>query len=375
MKKILYKGIDSKGKEKSGFVEAENNSEVLSILKNKNIYNIILHNDEMTAFQRNDLEGLSEKELNRIAKFEINMRSNPGVTTFLIEVLNANKYIIFFGVTMFVWGCISKSYVLIFSGGLAAISMPVLSLWNYRIVGNYNNLIRNCSLGQWAEAIINIKKLRPHLKQPEMAFDLDVREACIIAKTKSIKEALTLVEKWENNFHDLMPGMYESRVASIFHAAGDYSGYVGRMRDGYIKSLESPVMITDLALAEAQFGDVEKASSLLAKINIEELPIYGLAYIDWAKGVVAKRQGDSNAMNYLGSAVSKMLESKDIPAIWTGLALCSGAYAIVLNYNGEKEKARLLVNSVWDILKIHGDKPLLKEISNEIFKEQKFLEK
>lgn len=122
----------------------------------------------------------------------------------------------------------------------------------------------------------------------------------------------------------------------------------------------SPTLIVDLAL-----GDVNKAEKLLACVRVEELPSHGLPLVDWIKGVVAKRKQDPHAPKHLEAAVSGMLQFGENPAIWTSLAVCVGCYAASLPEPDATEKAQSLLASVAKILKVHGDNPLLAELTEK----------
>ena len=365
MKKIIYKGIDTNGAEKKGFVSASSNAEALQLLKARGLADVQLYDDVLFAQDRAELENLSDAALEAIAKFEINVRSKPRLLTFLLEVLRVNKLIVLGGLGLCLWGWYSGSYLSIIFGALISLSMPALSLWNYRHVSNYTHLLRTCADGRWGEANRLIENLRGHMKAPMMAFDLDIRKACIEAHVGSLNTALAIVEKWKHSFNEESPGLYESRVASIYHACDRYDDFIDQMRDAYFKSSLSPTLIVDLALAEARLGDVNKAEKLLACVRIEELPSHGLPFVDWIKGVVAKRKQDPQAQKHLEAAVSGMLQFGENPAIWTSLAVCVGCYAAALPEPGAMEKAQSLLASVAKILKVHGDKPLLAELTEK----------
>lgn len=363
MKKIIYSAKDSAGNAKHGFVEAQSNKEALAQLTGAGLSNIVLHDDAFMAFERDELANADKAELERIARFEVSVR-NKGtyLQDFILEALRVNKYVVILGVLIAGWGIYDNNLSAITIGALIALSIPAISLWNYRTVSAYDKVLRTSSTGDWEDALKNIKFLRPKLTKPEMAFDLDVREACINTFTQPLPEILQSLEKWHVHFDKVSPGLYESRIAVVYHAAGDYRGFLEKMREGYMKS-ESPTMIVDLALAEARFGDPDKADLLLAKVVDEELPPHGIPFVSWAKGFVLKRRHDPAAVQYLGSAVSAMSDFSGNPAIWTSLALCTGSYAAALIDNNEVEKANVLVNNVWKILKLHGDGPLLNELS------------
>ncbi len=362
---ILYSGVDRDNKPKNGYVEAENNREALQILKKEGVSDIRLHDDGLYASYRNELEDLSDKELERTAQFEIECRYNLNIFGFLKEVLRKNIFILLAGAGVIAWGIYSNSTIIILVGILLMLSMPVFSLWNYRHVNNYNRLQIELAWGNWQEALRLIDKLRVHMKESEVAFDLDINEACIVARERSLEEALKIVDMWREVFSETSPSLYESRISSMYHYCGDYDGFVECMRSAYLKSPENSLVTLDMALAEARFGSVEKASALLEKVHKEELPRFALLAVSWVKGLVARTNKDLAAKDYLESAVLQISAYSKNPVMWKHIALCTGAYALALHDSDEKQKAEELLEKIWKVLKVHGDNILLKEIGEK----------
>ncbi len=365
MTKILYSGIDQDGVSRSGFIDAENNHDAVGILIEKGFSKIQLHNDTVFASDRKELDGLGEDEREAIAAFEITNMKKPGTSGFLAQVLRSNRLVILVGLALIVWGQFEGSGLLMIAGAVVAAIVPAISLWNYRHARNYDRLLRACAEGRWEEAIALIDGLRPHMKAPSMAFDLDVREACIRAKRGSIEEALKIVGKWRETLHEQSPGLYESRIASVYHAAGEHHQFVELMRTAYFEASENQSMVIDLALAEARLGDVAKAEVLLRNVRAAELPSFALPFIDWVKGLVAKRNNDSQARLHLASAVSGLLAFAENPAVWTSLALCVGYYAASLPADADRHKAESLLGRMSTILSVHAEQALLEELTEK----------
>ena len=365
MKKLLYSGITYDINVENGFVEAENNKDALRKLREKDLNEIRLYDDVVTAIQRNNLDEFSSNEIKKVAEIEIKIRNNPGVITFLKQVLRANSLLIGIGIGILCWGGYTESYIGFFIGLVFILSMPIWSLWNYRHVKNYDQLQRAIALGKWSEALVLIDKLRNYMQMPEMAFDLAIRKACIVARKHSLDDGFKIVEEWCDVFAANSPGLFESRIAVIYHLCSDYEGFLENIRKAYFKSPESSLLILDLALAETRLGSADKAIDLLAEVRDEDLPPHGIPFIYWCKEIIAQKKNDLSAKEYLSKAVNEMLVYRENPAIWTSLALCVGAYAIELYNCNEKQKSGELIDKVWQMLKIHGDDYLLKEINQK----------
>lgn len=366
MKKILYSGRSQDGRQRTGFVDAVSNNEAIAVLKKKGVVDITLHDDAFTALRRDDLENLSEKQIEMIANFEIKSRYNPDSMKMFLEVVWGKSFWILLWAGYLVWMWYEESYILLTFGLALALVAPILFVLTGRHGKNYKKLQIACVFGQWEQALGLINKLRRHLKQPDMAFDLDIRQACIIAKKCTLNEALAFIEYWKNPMNEIFPGIFEARVAEIYYAGGEYGEFLNKMRAANAASPQSPTTRLDLALAEARFGNTKRTDELLKKLRIEEVPPIGLPYIDWAKGVAAKRNKNMKAATYLNSAISQMMQFNENPATWAALALCVGDLAAASNDCGNKEMAKDLVCKVWDILKVHCDSNLLMELEDII---------
>lgn len=362
MKKILYTATNADGKVISNYVEANSNKEAIEILSEKGFSKIRLQDDVVIAISRSDLNNLSARELEQIARFESEIRARPSFITFINEVFRANKLLIIVGLCLFIWGIYDSSKFLVIFGFILSASMPLLSTWNYRIVNGYNKLIRAYGCGQTEVVSGQTDFLRKHMKQPEMAFDLEVRMACINAKHGNLDEEISKLEEWRIPIEKLSPGMYESRIASVFHMGGSYDKYVESMREAFFKSSHSPTFILDLALAEARLGEVEKAELLLKQVKPEELPMHGIPFVDWVEGVVEYKNGGTDSESKLSSAVSGLLEFSENPAVWPSLAVCIGDYALSVSENASIDKAKELLSSVWGMLKFHGENGLIDQL-------------
>lgn len=364
MKKILYSGISKDGRKRYGFVEAASNKEALAHLKKEELNNIELHDDVFTALNRDDLEKLSEKQTELIAEFEIRARYSSNINALKWEYIWHQKFWILIWAGSLIWMWYQKSYTLMFLGLAIALTVPIFHILKIRHVNRYNNLLIACTFGQWDQALALIQRLRRHLKQPEMVFDLDIRQACIVAAKGFLVEALESVSDWKYHFDKTSPGLFEARLAEVYHAGGEYGEYMNMLREAEAKSPESPSALLDLALAEARFGYTERTETLLSRLKIEELPPVGRPYIDWAKGAAARRNKDIKAVTYLESAVNQMMQFNENPSTWIALAMCTGDLAAALIDCGKKDKAKDLAAKVWKILKVHGESRLLKELAD-----------
>jgi len=70
----------------------------------------------------------------------------------------------------------------------------------------------------------------------------------------------------------------------------------------------------------------------------------------------------TKALQLLELSVSQFEEYGKNPLFWIHLAIASGDYALALYDSGEEKKAKYILDGVWSVLRIHGDKPLIEGI-------------
>ena len=363
MKKILYTATDQAGREVNGYVQAASVSAAIAQLNEDGFTDVTLHDDPIMAIEDKGLEGLSPSELRRRAAFEIKARQGVSLGACLLESIRNNWALVLTGVILLYWGWAEASWTLSMLGTAIALFAPAFTLWKLRDVRRYEAIHFAFAVGDWGKAKRNIELLRASTKNRDIEFDLDVREACVLAKEEHLDQGLKLVEPRKVEMDATNPGAFEGRVASIHYAAGDEQSYLSLMQDAYFKSSCNPMICIDLALAEARFGDPEKVSLLLDRLNKQEITPLAGPFIDWARGVASCRLGEDQSLVYLNKALSGMAENSANPAALITTALCAGYYAAALINVGRKEEAELLLQEYRQILEVHADARLLKEIS------------
>jgi tetratricopeptide (TPR) repeat protein len=264
------------------------------------------------------------------------------------------------------WGLLAQHPVVVGVGALLLALTFGLPAWGFRHARRYDRLLRVSSVGDWARAEGLIGALRRKAQPDNLLFDLDIREAEIRARRGDVAQALAGVENWRAGLAASAPGLFEARVASVYHAAGDYQGFLREMRKAREALPNDPSRQLDLALAEARLGDPSVARDLLENVHSAALPVHGRPFIHWTRGYIALRRGEHSAQSELGQAVTGFLEYEANPAVWSALGLCAGAYALALARDGRLEKAKETLERVSSILMAHGDKPLMEMIRREV---------
>lgn len=365
MSTIIYTATDKFGKEHSNYIEVANNKQAIKLLKFQGFTNIVLHDDAAFDVIENEfLKGKTKGQLKRMAKFELIARKDPSLITLLKENIIMNWWFVLIGLIIAGFGFFQNRNMTLVFGILFVILMPLISIWRHRHGKRYRRITDYYSFGEWDKALKEIKIHRKFKRFPEHLHDLEFREASILAKIGKLEQALKLVSKWEKDFDLTNPGYYEGRLSGVYDSAGNEQMCLKLSNDCYNKSNNPMVSSIDLAMAEAKYGDYNKSLNLISEINKEELPIIAHPYIDWIQGVVAKQKNqNTDAKDHLVKALVKFIERQSEVLGELNVAECSGELAVVLNRLGETDNAIQLISNVSVVLKAHGYKSLLKEIS------------
>lgn len=360
LKQLLYKAVDKNGNKVSNYIKARTTAEALAVLEYKGFTHIVFLNDTVTAIS--DPEGLHEVHAN--ARFEIENFKSPGFLSFIKEVLRQNRsFIIFgFGVSLIFWWANNLTFTIV--GVLIVVSMPLISLWSYRAVSRYNKFLEAYAYGEAEKVYRLAKSLEKFMTAPEMQFDLDVRCATMRAKNGELDSACADIKKWEFDHTVGVNGIYESRVSYIYLASGNVSKFLSLMHEAKDKNTDNnQTILLDLALAEALYGDIETAETLLNTIVRAEVIEIGVAYIDWLEGLIAFSKNDQiSAERKLIDANKKLFEYANNPAAWTAIAVCLVDLALLAIHENQKSFAKQAVMKFWKIIQVHGDPEKTKKL-------------
>jgi hypothetical protein len=221
-------------------------------------------------------------------------------------------------------------------------------------------LQRQFALGNWDAVRVLAQGLRRiSVHQPDLAFDLDLRLAGIVARDHGLDEALARLEPWRARWSH-RPGVFEQGVAMVHHMAGDTAGYVSQTSQARALDPGNPVWRIDAALAQARFGSPDQADAWLAGIDATELTPAAAATAQWARALVQLRRRQPDAVPALGVALAAWLTLSTQPATWPAVALCTCDLAIAQHQAGDHDTARAHIAAVWPVLEVHASAALLR---------------
>jgi hypothetical protein len=365
MAKLLYSAIGADGQSADGFVEAVSVQEGRRQLEAQGMTDVVLYNAPGFAFDEAEAPGLSDGDLQSLAKLHLAVMQKPGLWPALIGLAQQLRWWLLGAIGLVAYGAFSRSPVLLGLGaGAAALPFLVL-LWRWRHVGRYNQLLRAFAIGRWHE-VRRLGKLlaRRRGNSASMGFEFALRQAYADVIERSLEQALARVEPWRERLAG-EPGLFEMRVAMLHHAAGDWASFIRLHAQALEKLPGDPSRTVDLALAHARHGDADRAAELMAGLDLSLLPPWGKGFVHWVNGLVQMRRQEPSAAATLGAAVAEFLKLSSQPTVWTALAFATIDHALALKTAGRTEEARLAVGQVWPIFKAHAHAALLRLLQTE----------
>lgn len=362
MGKVLYTAFNQSGIQESGFIDVNSNKEAVSKLKERGLEDISLHGDAALGFERGELNWLSAWEIKQVAKFEARLQKGGGFFSYFLNVMKSSSITIAIGAAMVYYGYTESSAMWISSGVILATVFPFFGLWSYNLVNSHDNLMRAVAFGEWDEVEGLSLRLREGTKDEDVIIEADTMKAAFYAQKKDMDSAIKMLLPHRDYLDAQSPGVFENKLASLYHIVGEYETYLQKMRESFSKSNQD-LMRVDFAIAEARFGSLEVAQKEIEKVDLEAMAVYALPIVSYVIGLIAYKKGDLEvAKEEFLSAYSGVLEYDQNPAIWTVIAMITGMLAMVMYDTKEEEKAEeLLSEAIIKILNVHADKYLLEE--------------
>jgi len=366
MGKVLYSAITANGKVKRGYIDALSNEEAVKKLKEEGFSNINLYSDARFPYQE-ELDSLSEDELEEIAYTEIDTLKSNTFGKFLLRVVKKNIIIILIGLAIAFYGYSIHSYLLAAFGFIVASFYPFINIWNRQASNAYNNAMRALLFGNLKQAQKETQKLRALVKDKNVLVECDMLDAKNLAKSGNIDNALDILLRHKEYFNSLGKGIFESKLTSLYLSAKDNKKALEYSKKAYELSKDN-MLLTDWALAEARFGDIDIAKENIEKVNIEAIPVFGLGFIYFTKGLIEyKKANYKEAKELLIEALYAIEPFKENVATWGIISLIRVYLALTFNKLGfKKEAKKLLHKDVVKIIKVSAPKDLLDELNRLI---------
>lgn len=349
-KQILYKATNPQGKALQDYISANSNEEAFQLLTEKGYTDIEFLSDAFTGISQPGVTELDAKSRASLARFDANVRKNPGTLNYCIEVIRLHKAWIVTGSIILCWGIYANNLWAIIGGTITALGFPLLQVRGHLKAKRYTKIISDSALGNWEPALKNIETLKKSVKERGVLFDLDIRKACILAAQKKDPCLSELEQKWKNVMSLESPGIYHSRLSSIYYKLEDFEQYLQCQREAYFQSNQTPITKIDLAMGEIRYGDLHKAGVILKSISEDYLPNYGKPYLTWVNASYIKHNDSQKAEKLYISAINGLSEFVDNPAVWSALAMCVADFACAAQSEHAIDQARRLLQQFKQII-------------------------
>lgn len=363
MARIFFSAHDPAGHTVMDSVDAGNAEQAIASLAARGMANIRLRDAAEPIALRDDRGSPAAAQR---ALLPLRLQPEPSLRTFGAELLRRQRRWVALAVLLLVAGLVLAQMLvaLLALGVLAFALLPAMLQYRYAIC--HDRLLRAMAFGRWPDAAALAGQLAGQVRKPMPAFDLAARAACICAAQGEPDKARSALEPWRERLHARSPALVDQRLAMVNYAAGDYAGFIAASRAAHLAAPADPACRVDLALAEARVGDVLAALELLAGVDLRKLPASRRPFHDWARGMIALRNGRSEAVAALASATRSLQAHAANPAVWPSLAQCTGAYALALAQQGRRDEAEVVLRPVWPVLRVHGDRLLLTLLRREL---------
>ena len=363
MARFIYRA-EADGRPVCGIQDAGSAAEAIALLEARGLAGIHLQNHLLNAVMPLDTQGLSDTQYACTYQY---FQQHFGWRAF---------FAMFFRRTWGLWlGCLGLGAWMAMNGDwlwmalvlAAPLGMLALGAWKFRDAQAFNALLADIARGEWLQAQARIHRLRRKIHDESVAMELDVQQACLLARQGDMAQARAVLDVWQPVMDLLMPGMFAAHLGRVFLAARDQQQVLTYYRQSMEQADGDAAMVLDCALMEARYGSPARAHCLLLDLDDATLPEQGYAFVPWVTGIIALRQGrNADAVDNLQQAVTGLQPLADNPAVWPSLAMMAGDLACSLLALERIEQADQAARPVWPVLSVHGDPDQLAALRRAI---------
>jgi hypothetical protein len=360
MAKLLYSATLADGTRTEGVVNAPSAVAAREQLERQGLQKVELRLEAAPVRETQSPPGVDPVQRQQLADFRQRLLSSPTLLAQWARQARRSRLWLAADAALVVYGLATVQPTWVAAGVLAAVAPFAATAWHFGHGDRHQRLQRCYAVGDWDAVRSLAKDLRAGAGlRPELEFDLDLRLACIYARDHSLPEALQRLEPWRKRTAT-QPGAFEARVSLVHLMAGDTLGHVAQLARAHELNPQDPARAVEHALAQARFGSVGHAESLLAPTAVAALSPLVHAQRLWAGGLVQLRRREAAAQDALAQALAAWLALAAEPAAWAPLALCACDHAVALHEAGHHQAARERVAQVWPVLEVHATLPLLR---------------
>lgn len=344
MKPYLFTATDRNGKRASSAREAQSIEHLRAMLERDGYTDIEFLDSEHTAElrqQRNpELQPNSAANLRMEAELRSKGRSRLRMWR---GSLRANWPYYLGSLALAGYGLWFGRPIAALTGILGFGALVSFTFSRVRNSDDYDGLLTAQAHGDWERAsalIARLEKSSVVRNNEQLLHDLQFRKANLLARRGRLDDGLALIEPLRTHPR-LANGMFQSRRASVFYAAGRIPEFVRGMQEAYEASNHAQTQVIDFAFVNARFGDCARARELLSGVRRENLTAVVRRVVDITEALCALRGGDLHAAEAKAAAALDTLKHDLNGAPHLAMnAIVAGYAAIVFARAGKKDAAR-----------------------------------
>jgi tetratricopeptide (TPR) repeat protein len=363
--KFLVSGAAAGGKREPRFVEADSVDAARNAARAAGLDDVIVHDDETAAALRERSQAELPEFPRDDPERELKLRRPSGARELIWNALKANALVLAACVGRLAWTILHGQPFT----ALDAVAGLLLGWLSWSLYSGivpallYRRIIRASALARYDEVLALIPRMRATARarrSSTLVFDLDFREATILAAQGRLDDALKLCARWRES-KELQSGLYDGRLASIYHAARRFDRSADAQRRSLAPAPREASRQIDLAMTLAlRLERYDEASELLDEAERGALSENEVPWARLARGAVLLGRGAPEAAVKPLEEALLLLEAKnESPLFWLISAWTLNTLAIALARCGDKDAARRIAARARPLLERHGESAMI----------------
>lgn len=369
---FLFEAVDAAGNPVADAVDAATAQDAHARLVMTGHRDIRLLSDQTTAAMHADLGAMSPEDRQRMAAARVRQMHARSLWrshwAALMDLVRPSRYALAAAAVLAVYQAWHGHWLSAIPLALY-VCHPLLGLlWSLFRLDSYRQLQTAMVHGRWTESLRLIARLRRQGKPRALIMDLDFREAQVrIRLGDPVGRHLDYLARWKSEL-PREPGLFDSRLAGVYLAIGDYEKYREAARTSLAAAPGDASRLIELAMAEARFGSLAEARKLLERVDVKVVTGLAGTYRQWVEAVIALNSGESAKAEVLlalcATQVAELVRRLPMAEAWQ--AMLAGQHSLALARLGRREEAARIPAAVWPLLQLHADPAFLALLRQEV---------
>jgi hypothetical protein len=369
---FLYEAVDAAGHPVADAVDAATAQDAHARLVMTGHRDIHLLSDQTTAAMHADLGAMSPEDRQRMAAARVRQMHARSLWhshwAALMNMVRPARYALAAAAVLAVYQAWHGHWLSAIPLALY-VCHPLLGLlWSLFRLDRYRQLQTAMVHGRWTESLRLIERLRRRGRSRALIMDLDFREAQVrIRLGEPADRHLQYLARWQSEL-PREKGLFESRLAGLYLAIGDYEQYRAAARASLAGAPGDASRLIELAMAEARFGSLAEARQLLERVDAKVVTGLAGTYRQWVEAVIALNSGESAKAEVLlalcAAQVGDLVRRLPMAEAWQ--AMLAGQRGLALARSGRRDEAAAMLAGFWPLLQLHADPALLAALRLEV---------